>query len=409
MRRLLFVVFLGLAACGGDSSSGEPVGLPRDTHEPFEYWDPAEFERTGKELMPLEGIAKALEPHWRGVESCEQVAYTQTTPSSGETYIYKLLFSFNRSTGNTYDLACEMEKHGFYVSHVARIRKEVWSDYWKRVEPRLFTFFRIRSADGRADFATFLVNDFHRDGKVNLDGCNHDEKYCYFLYRPSYVINLQNGLFTKFKIARRNRAEFYEDSGPVALLLGKEMPDIAAFVTGEIDGIPRSLALRALVREVQRQYPEGMGEALDLYGYVRPMTNGVVIEDIGANLGIAGTDASYLIRLTDSPDCEDTDNPSVRHCTLQVKTSLQAYNRATGSKQTKIAQIANVAAAGTQTGEIEALFVQEEGGWRLVVTEEIARFLSGKDRKNNWAVRTADGRTLMGAPAVSCIADPNNC
>ncbi len=359
--------------------------------------------------MPLEDIARLLEPHWREVKSCEQVAYTKTTPSAEDIYTYHLMFTFSRSAGENFDLACEMEKHGYYVSGVARIRKEIWSDFSKRFEPRLFTFFRIKSSDGHADFATYLVNNYRDNGNANLDGCNHEEKYCYFRYRPSYVINLQNGLYTKFKIVRRNRSEYWEDSGPVALLLGKEVPEVAAFVAGEIDGIPRMLALRALVREVQRQYPEGKGEALDLYGYVRPMTNGIVIEDVGANLGVFGTDASYLIRLTDTPDCHETDNPQVRQCTLQVKTSLQAYNRATGSRQTKLAQIANVAAAGTQTGEVEALFVQEDSGWRLVVTEELARFLSGKDRKSNWVVRTNDGRTLTGAPAVSCIADPSNC
>ena len=75
----------------------------------------------------------------------------------------------------------------------------------------------------------------------------------------------------------------------------------------------------------------------------------------------------------------------------------------------EVAQIANVAASGTQTGEIEALFIKGETGWRMVITEEIARFLSGVDRRNSWMVRTSDGRTLTGAPAVSCIADPRNC
>jgi hypothetical protein len=399
---LLLALLFGITACGGSS-----VDLPRDAEDMPEYTEPAEFERTGKEFMPLDNIAADLEPHWQEVESCEQVGYTSEI--NDKTYRNHLLFTFDRSTRRTFDLACEMEQHGYYVSHVARVRKETWSDYDKRFVPSLFTFFRIRSADGSVDFVTYHATGYHNAGNVQLGGCNHDENYCYFLYRPSYVINMHNGLYRRFSIVRRQRNEHYEDSGPVALLLGKEMPEVSAFVSGESDGIPRALALRALVREVQRQYPEAMGQALDLYGYVRPMRDGIVIEDVGANLGMAGTDASYLIKLTEDPECEPTDNAQVRQCTLTVKTSFRAYNRASGSTQTKVAQIANVAAAGKQSGTIEALFIQDDSGWRMVVTEQIARFLSGVDRKNDWVVRTSDGRTLSGAPAVSCIANPRDC
>lgn len=94
---------------------------------------------------------------------------------------------------------------------------------------------------------------------------------------------------------------------------------------------------------------------------------------------------------------------------MTVQTSFFACDTRTGSRQTRIAQIANVAASGGQSGEIGAIFARNEGGWRMVVTDQIARFLSGVDRKNRWVVRTSDGRTLSGADAVQCIADPNDC
>ncbi len=411
MFRLILVAFLTLAACDDETTAKdiaeESINLPRPSKEAPAYTAPANFERTGREIMPLENIVAELEPHWRDVGSCEQVAYRKDIRE--QTYEYRLLYTFSRSAGQVFNLACEMEQHGYYVSHVARVQKEIWSDYNQRFELRLFTFFRVRSADGSADFATYLTSGFHTNGNVNLDGCNHEEQWCYFLYRPNTVINMENGLFTRFKIERRNRSEFYEDSGPVALMLGKDMPDVAAFVSGESDAIPRALAWRALVREVQRQYPEGQREALDLYGYVRPSQSGIVIEDVGANLGLSGTDATYVVRLTEKPDCEGTENAEVRQCRLKVETSFSAYNRATGSRHTKVAQIANVAASGSQKADVEALFVKAESGWRLVVTDQIARFLSGVDRRNDWVVRTSDGRTLQGAPAVSCIADPNLC
>ena len=410
MRRTLFTIaaFAALCACGDDEGAARrAVELPRASLDPPAYAEPAEWERTGKEVMPLDNIVAELEPIWREVGSCEQAGYARET--GGKTYSYHFFHVYNRGAQKAVDLACEMEAHGYYVSHVAQVKKDIWSDYDKRVEPRLFTFVRIRSADGAADFATYLVHNYHLSGGVNLDGCDHDEQRCHFSYYPSHVINMRNGLYTRFKIERRNRNDYYEDSGIVALLLGKEMPEVEAFVSGASDGIPRALALRALVREVQRQYPEGTKEALDLFGHVRPMSSGIVIEDVGANFGLAGTDASYLVKLTDAPTCEETENEKVRRCVLKVATSVVAYNRASGSRQTKLAQIANVAAAGTQTGEIEALFIQDEDGWRMVVTDEIARFLSGVDRRNDWVVRTSDGRTLSGMDAIDCINDPDDC
>ena len=94
---------------------------------------------------------------------------------------------------------------------------------------------------------------------------------------------------------------------------------------------------------------------------------------------------------------------------MKVKTNMFAYDRRTGSRQTRIAQIANVSASGDQSAEIEAIFARDEDGWRMIVTEDIARLLSGVDRRNRWVVRTSDGRTLSGAPAAYCIADPDNC
>lgn len=402
---MLLAALLALSAC--DDAGPKAVELPRDPLAPPDYVEPVEWERTGKEVMPLDNIVAELEPVWREVGSCEQAGYAQA--AGDKTYSYHFFHVYNRSARKSVDLACEMEANGYYVSHVAQVKKDIWSDFEKRVEPRLFTFVRIRSADGAADFATYLVHGYHLSGNVNLDGCDHDQQRCHFSYYPSYVINMANGLYTRFKIERRNRDEYYEDSGIVALLLGKEMPEVAAFVSGASDGIPRALALRALVREVQRQYPEGTGEALDLYGHVRKMSGGIVIEDVGANFGLTGTDASYLVKLADAPACEETENEKVRQCLLKVSTSFVAYNRASGSRQTKLAQIANVAAAGTQTGEIEALFIQDDDGWRMVVTEEIARFLSGVDRRNDWVVRTSDGRTLSGMAAIDCINDPDDC
>ncbi len=407
MRQFAAIALLLLAACGEETSAGGAVALPRPALDPLPPWAPAEVARTGREVMPLENIAVELADYWRETRSCEQVAYAREI--EGRSYVYRLLFAYDRSERRNFDLACEMEKHGYYVSDVARLRKEVCSDHENRYSPRLFTFFRIRSADGEADFATYSVNPYHHSGDVNLDGCDHAERICYFRHPPGYVIYLDSGLFTRFPIVRRDRNEHTEDSGAVALLLGKDMPEVAAFIGGESDGIPRSLALRALVREVHRQYPEGQRQALDLYGRVRASQSGVVIEDVGANFGLAGTDATYVVRLTDAPDCSETDNPDVRQCVLQVETRLVAYNRASGSRQTRFAQIANVAAGGDQQGSIEALFVRDDSGWRMVVTDEIARFLSGVDRRNDWVVRTRDGRTLRGAPAVACVANPANC
>lgn len=406
MRKFLLPALVALCACDGETSA-DSATLPRPDAGAAAYWEPAAWPRTGKELLPLDNIAAELEPIWREADSCEQVGYAEET--QGETYDYRLLYIHDRAARANVDLGCEMEKHGFYVSHVAWMKKDIWSDYENRFSPRLFTFFRIRSADGAADFALYHVHGYHLAGNVNLDGCDHDEARCWFSYRSSPVISLKDGLFARFPVVRRNGNDHVEDSGAVALLLGKPAPEVAAFVAGESDGVPRAMALSALMREAQRQYPEGAGEALDLIGHVRHSTGGIVIEDVGANFGLAGTDASYVIRLTDQPACEETENERVRQCLLKVKTSLSAYNRASGSQQTKLAQIANVAAAGTQEGEIEALFVREDSGWRMVVTEEIARFLSGVDRRSTWVVRTGDGRTLRGGPAVACIANPDDC
>ncbi|WP_281966696.1 hypothetical protein [Roseovarius nanhaiticus] len=408
MRRFFLIALLALCACKEETKADGAIALPRPEAAPLAYWEPAEWQRTGDELLPLDNIGAQLAPIWREVSSCGEVAYQ--SPGGSDAFEIRLLYIYDRAAQRFANLACDMESHGYYVSHVARVKKDVWSDYEMAVQPRHFTFLRIQSADGLADFMLYHVAGYHPGSESpQVGGCNRDEGYCWLDYYPGYVTNLSNGLYTRFKIARTDRNDHIEDSGAVALLLGKDMPEVAAFVGGATDGIPRALAQRALVREVQRQYPEGLGEALDLYGYTRPMTNGVVIEDVGANFGLAGTDASYLITTIGEPVCEPTENEAVRQCKLIVETSLFAYNRATGSRQTKFAQIANVAASGNQRGEIEALFVRGEDGWRMIITDQIARFLSGVDRKNDWVVVTSDGRTLSGAPAVSCIADPSLC
>ncbi|WP_135506891.1 hypothetical protein [Roseovarius aestuariivivens] len=409
MRRALVLAVVALAACKSDGVAQDAVSLPRPATElPEGRPDFAEWERTGKEVMPLDALDAKLEPIWQPVTSCQALGHSEVI--NEKSYRLSYLHLFSRSEGRTLDLGCAMEENGFYVSHVAHVTKNIWSDYNNREEPRLFTFFRVQSADGDADFVIYHVTTIDTQDRPRVGGCDHAAQSCYFLYDgPFDVVNLSNGLYERFPRVQRDYTDYPEEVAPVAMLLGQSSPEMTAFVTGDADGIPFRLAKRELVREVQRQYPEGAGMALDLTGYIRFSANGVVIEDVGANLGFAGTDASYVVRLQDTPVCEETQNEDVRQCTMRVETEVFAYNRATGSNQTKIAQIANVAASGRQRGEIEALFVRQDDGWRMIVTEETARFLSGIDRKNEWVVRTSDGRTLTGAPAASCIADPMNC
>ena len=109
-----------MAACDDGASD---VSLPRDSGTPPAWWEPVVWEKTGRETMPLDNIASELEPIWRPVRSCDEVAFVEE--SNGETYRYDLLSVFHRKRGEYVNLACEMESHGYYVSHVARVAKDV--------------------------------------------------------------------------------------------------------------------------------------------------------------------------------------------------------------------------------------------------------------------------------------------
>ncbi len=415
MKPFIFAAVLFIAGCDDGEST---VVLPRDGGSPPARWEPVEWDRTGRETMPLDNIASVLAAIWRPVESCDEVAFTKEL--NGESYRFDLFNVFSRKRGAYVNLACEMEQHGHYVSHVARVSKEVWSDYEKRVLPVIFTFFRIQSTLGATDFVTYDLSRT-RDGQARADDCEHEEKRCLFALKGAvHAIDLKSGLYDRFAIPSREeplennpgmttRNEYPEETGPLAILLGGENAQAAKLIVGNPDDIPRALARRALAREVHRQYPDGSSGALDLPGSVRTTSNGIVIEDIGAAFGVRETSASYVVKLKGGPTCAPTENEDVRICDMTVETSFFAYDTRTGSRQTRIAQIANVAASGDQSGEIEAIFARNKDGWRMVVTDQIARFLSGVDRKNRWVVRTSDGRTLSGADAVQCVADPNDC
>ncbi|MEM7547377.1 MAG: hypothetical protein AAF367_17750 [Pseudomonadota bacterium] len=415
MRRLIGAAFICLAACDGDA---ETVSLPRGDGSPPARWEPVTWESTGRERLPLDNIAAELEPIWRPVNTCNEVAFTETL--NDDTYRFDLLQVYHRKQRQHVNLACEMENHGYYVSDLARVVKDVWSEYDKKALPVIFSFFRIRSADGAADFAIYH-QALMRDGRGRVADCVHEQKRCLFAISGAIdTIDLKSGLYDRFSIASREepmennpglttRNEYPEETGPVALLLGGENAAAAALVSGNIDNIPRALARRALVREIHRQYPDGSDGALTLPGTIRTMSSGIVIEDIGAAFGVRETDASYVVRLTGGPNCEPTSNEDVRLCRMSVRTALFAYDRRTGSRNTRVAEIANVAASGDQTGEVEAVFARDDNGWRMIVTEDIARLLSGVDRQNRWVVTTSDGRTLTGTPAVQCIANPRDC
>ena len=401
------------------AAQAQNVTLPRPPLDPASPPEATSWPATGKQLLRLDGIGARLEPLWRPVGSCTEVGYEGE--ARGEPYAFRLLYVYHQARGEWIDLACEMEEHGYFVAAIAQVRKPVWSEYDRREVGRYFTFFRVQDAAGERDFVLYHIAKEWRGGTPGVSGCDHENKRCYFSYEDPYrVIDLASGMDSRFAARLRDtpvennpgmttKTRFPEQSGPVAVLLGGRNEAFEAFVSRENDSIPHALALRALVGEVQRQYPEGAAQALDLPGRVRASRSGIVIEDIGANLGLAGTDASYVVRLLGDPDCDATENPDVRNCRLDVRTSVNAYDRRSGSRQTRVAKIANLTASGEQTGEIEALFIRGDEGWRMVVTEQIARFLSGTDRQNRWVLRTSDGRTLSGASAASCIANPREC
>jgi len=253
------------------------------------------------------------------------------------------------------------------VCESAGVSKEVWSDYSNKTVRVILTFFRIRSADGVSDFALYHQVR-QKDGRGRVADCDHEEQRCLFRIAGSvYAIDLQSGLYDRFPIASREeplennpgmttRNEYPEETGPVALLLGGENAAAAALINGSITDVPRALARRALVREVHRQYPDGSNGALTLPGRIRTMSSGIVIEDIGAAFGVRETDASYVVKLIDGPDCKPTDNDEVLICQMNVKTNLFAYDRLTGSRGTRIAEIANVAVSGDPSGSIAEVF-----------------------------------------------------
>jgi hypothetical protein len=71
MRRIFLLSVLILCACRDNGAAADPVDLPRESKSVPDYQAPVNWDRTGKELMPLDNIGAALDPVWRPVESCE--------------------------------------------------------------------------------------------------------------------------------------------------------------------------------------------------------------------------------------------------------------------------------------------------------------------------------------------------